>query len=103
MNLFKMNEAKPKSPLSPIQRRFDRATLSGVNFRGADLSRASFVDADLRDVDFSGAKLTRAQLERCRGVTDVQLVGAIVDGKALNGRAAAELNAQLQGNQHTLA
>lgn len=69
---------------------FDGSKLGGADLRGAVLTRASFVDADLtharlRRADLTGAALTRAQLDSC-DLTQARLEHTDVTGATL-GRA----------------
>jgi uncharacterized protein YjbI with pentapeptide repeats len=57
---------------------FSHARLQGCSFRGADLSNAKFIEADLRDVVFDGANLGSAVFSK------VKWLGASFRGSFIN-------------------
>ncbi len=73
------------------------ADLSWANLYGADLSRANLYGANLY-----GAQIAKAQLQTGRYLEHAELEGAMVDGKLLDSKAAARLQAQARKAERIL-
>jgi Leucine-rich repeat (LRR) protein len=55
----------------------------GRSFRGADLQRVDFGEDDLSDYNFTNADLRGADLSRARGVANLIMIGARLEGAKL--------------------